>query len=102
MGYRFNEQTTAFTDIVVWAPASGKSVRVYGIVLSTATNNTSTLTVKFGTGVSAKTLLKLRMGSDSSQVLLFPVPIQGLANQAVSWSSTPAAEVTLSLFGQEV
>ena len=102
LGYRFNEQTTVFTDIVVWAPANGKSIRVYGIILSTATNKTSTISVKFGTGVSAKTLLKLQMGSKSSQVLMFPAPVQGLVNEAVSWSNTPAADVTLSLFGQEV
>lgn len=100
LGYRFNEQTAIFTDVVVWTPKSGKSVGLYGIVLSST--KVCTITLKFGTGVSAKTFLKLQMATNSSQALTFYAPMQGLTNEVVSWSSTPASNVTLSLFGEEV
>lgn len=100
LSYRFNEQTVVFTDVVIWTPSNGKSVKIYGLVLST--NNKCMITLKFGTGPSAKTLLKLYLAANSSQVVSFYAPIQGLTNEVVSWSNTSASNVALTLFGQEV
>ncbi|KLU67553.1 hypothetical protein DEAC_c07670 [Desulfosporosinus acididurans] len=99
--YRYDEQTSTFTDVIIWTPSSGKTIMLYGIILST--NKGCTLTVKFGIGLSASTFLKIQLANNTNQVVTFSNPVAGLTNQVVSWSGGVAgSDITVTLIGNEV
>lgn len=98
--FKTSEQTGAFTDIVIWTPASGKKVRLYGAMVSTTL--TADITLKFGTGGGATTISVTHLATTGSFTFTFATPIEGQTNQVVSWSggaATSTADITL--FGEE-
>jgi hypothetical protein len=98
---RTDEQTGAFTDQVIWTPAAGKRVRLYGGIVSTSL--VSTVTLHFGTGGGATTIAVIRLGATSSFAFTFPTPIEGAINEVVAWSGGVLLNTAnVTLFGEEV